>query len=131
MLAQSSQPLWREALGARLRRLRKHQRLTLNDVAQEAGLSSQYLSEIERGRKEPSSEMIAAITGALGITLVELTVQVVDELRRDTLSFVGFAPSASPADTTVLPPSSDVLTGFTAQGSSLSPSADVQLSVAA
>lgn len=131
MLAQSSQPLWREALGARLRRLRKHRRLTLNDVAQEAGLSSQYLSEIERGRKEPSSEMIAAITGALGISLVELTVQVADELRRDTLSFVGFAPSASPVDTTALPPSSEALPALTSHTISAGPSAAVQLCVAA
>ncbi|HIW98874.1 MAG TPA: helix-turn-helix transcriptional regulator, partial [Candidatus Nesterenkonia stercoripullorum] len=106
-------------------------RLTLNDVAQEAGLSSQYLSEIERGRKEPSSEMIAAISGALGITLVELTVQVADELRRDTLSFVGFAPSASPADTTVLPPSSEALPAPTSHTISAGPSAAVQLCVAA
>lgn len=88
-----AEPLWREVLGARLRRLRRHQSLTLTELAQKAGLSPQYLSEIERGRKEPSSEMIAAITGALGITLIELTTQVADEMQRDTLSFIGFAPS--------------------------------------
>lgn len=86
------EPLWREVLGARLRRLRKHQQLTLHDLAAAAGLSPQYLSEIERGRKEPSSEMIAAIAGALGIGLVDLTLEVADELRRDTLSFIGFSP---------------------------------------
>ena len=58
-----------------------------------AGLSPQYLSEVERGRKEPSSEMIAAITGALGITLIELTAQVTDEMQRDSLSFIGFSPT--------------------------------------
>ncbi|WP_322479845.1 helix-turn-helix transcriptional regulator [Nesterenkonia sp. HG001] len=87
------EPLWREVLGARLRRLRKHQGLTLHELAAEAGISPQYLSEIERGRKEPSSEMIAAVSGALGIGLVDLTAEVADELRRDTLSFIGFSPA--------------------------------------
>jgi transcriptional regulator with XRE-family HTH domain len=45
-------------------------------------MSPQYLSEIERGRKEPSSEMIAALAGALGITLTGLTQQVAGDLRR-------------------------------------------------
>jgi transcriptional regulator with XRE-family HTH domain len=45
-------------------------------------VSPQYLSEIERGRKEPSSEMIAALAGALGITLTGLTEQVAGDLRR-------------------------------------------------
>ena len=45
-------------------------------------MSPQYLSEVERGRKEPSSEMIAALAGALGTTLIGLTEQVAGELRR-------------------------------------------------
>ncbi|WP_460691055.1 helix-turn-helix domain-containing protein [Nesterenkonia suensis] len=91
------EPLWRDVLGARLRRLRQHQGRTLHELAAEAGLSPQYLSEIERGRKEPSSEMIAAIAGALGIGLLDLTVEVADELRRDTLSFIGFSPATGHA----------------------------------
>ena len=51
------------------------------ETAARAGISPQYLSEIERGLKEPSSEMIAAIAGALGITLLDLTRQVADDLR--------------------------------------------------
>lgn len=90
---QSAQPLWREVLGARLRRLRKLRGLTLTELAAEAGVSPQYLSEVERGRKEPSSEMIAAISGALGLTLVELTSHVADELQRT--SFTSQIPSAS------------------------------------
>jgi DNA-binding XRE family transcriptional regulator len=76
------EPLWREALGQRLRALRVDQRETLSETASRAGISAQYLSEIERGRKEPSSEMIAALAGALGITLIGLTEQVAGELRR-------------------------------------------------
>ena len=89
---QPSQPeaLWREVLGRRLRALRQDQRETLGQTAGRAGISPQYLSEIERGRKEPSSEMIAALAGALGTTLIGLTEQVAEDLRREQ----GIAPSA-------------------------------------
>ena len=76
------EPLWREVLGQRLRTLRLDQQETLAKTAGRAGISPQYLSEIERGRKEPSSEMIAALAGALGTTLTVLTEQVADDLRR-------------------------------------------------
>jgi transcriptional regulator with XRE-family HTH domain len=62
--------------------LRQDQDETLTETAGRAGLSPQYLSEIERGRKEPSSEMIAALAGALGTTLTDLTEQVASDLRR-------------------------------------------------
>ena len=76
------EPLWREVLGRRLRVLRADRDETLAQTAQRAGISPQYLSEIERGRKEPSSEMIAALAGALGTTLAELTFAVTEDLRR-------------------------------------------------
>jgi DNA-binding XRE family transcriptional regulator len=76
------EPLWREALGRRLRALRQEQQETLSETAARAGISPQYLSEIERGRKEPSSEMIAALVGALDTTLIDLTEQVTGDLRR-------------------------------------------------
>ena len=76
------EPLWREVLGRRLRVLRQEQQETLSETAGRAGISPQYLSEIERGRKEPSSEMIAALAGALGTTLIDLTEQVAGDLRR-------------------------------------------------
>src|SRR5271169_3841626 len=78
----AQEPLWREVLGQRLRTLRLDQQETLAETAGRAGISPQYLSEIERGRKEPSSEMIAALTGALGTTLIGLTEQVTDDLRQ-------------------------------------------------
>jgi DNA-binding XRE family transcriptional regulator len=77
-----AEPLWREVLGQRLRALRADREETLAETAGRAGLSPQYLSEIERGRKEPSSEMIAALAGALGTTLTGLTEQVAGDLRR-------------------------------------------------
>lgn len=77
----AAEPLWREVLGERLRELRRDEGETLAETAGRAGISPQYLSEIERGRKEPSSEMIAALAGALGTSLGELTTQIADRLR--------------------------------------------------
>ncbi|MFD6400157.1 helix-turn-helix domain-containing protein [Nocardia sp. NPDC060249] len=79
------EPLWREALGERLRALRLEQRSTLVDTAGRAGISPQYLSEVERGRKEPSSEMIAALAGALGTSLGDLVAQVAESMRGHAL----------------------------------------------
>src|SRR6266550_2969515 len=85
------EPLWREVLGRRLRLLRQEQQETLSETAARAGISPQYLSEVERGRKEPSSEMIAALAGALGTTLIDLTEHVAGDLRRQ----LSLAPRAS------------------------------------
>ena len=79
---QAPEPLWREVLGRRLRALRTSRDETLAQTAERAGISPQYLSEIERGRKEPSSEMIAALAGALDTTLIDLTTAVAQDLRR-------------------------------------------------
>ena len=70
------EPLWREAVGQELRDERQDARRTLADVAKDAGVSTQYLSEIERGRKEPSSEVLQAVIGALDLRLVDLTIRV-------------------------------------------------------
>ena len=74
------EPLWREAVGHELREERQDAGRTLADVAEEAGVSTQYLSEIERGRKEPSSEVLQAVAGALGLRLVDLTGRVARRL---------------------------------------------------
>ncbi|MDU0294805.1 helix-turn-helix transcriptional regulator [Saccharothrix longispora] len=76
------EPLWREALGRSLRAAREERGSRLVDIAERAGLSPQYLSEIERGRKEPSSEMIAAVTGALGLDLADLLTGIAGDVRR-------------------------------------------------
>src|ERR1044072_7245414 len=65
--APQPEPLWREAVGQELREERQDAGRTLADVARDAGVSTQYLSEIERGRKEPSSEVLQAVSGALGL----------------------------------------------------------------
>ena len=61
--------LLREAVGATLRAARTEQSRTLRDVARDARVSLGYLSEVERGQKEASSELLAAICSALGLTL--------------------------------------------------------------
>ena len=61
------EPLVRELYGRVLRDARRDQDRSLEDVAAEVGMSKQYLSEIERGKKEPSSEMLRAVCGALGL----------------------------------------------------------------
>jgi len=78
------EPLLRNVIGARLRAIRLERGRTLVETAARAGISPQYLSEIERGRKEPSSEMIAAIIGALGVTLFDLTAGVSIDLSSTT-----------------------------------------------
>jgi transcriptional regulator with XRE-family HTH domain len=77
------EPLWREVLGSRLRALRTDRGETLAQTAERAGISPQYLSEVERGRKEPSSEMIAALAGALDLTVAELMADAAEDLRRN------------------------------------------------
>ena len=65
-------PLLRATLGDVLRRTRLQQRRTLADVARAARVSMPYLSELERGRKEASSEVLAAVCDALRIELYDL-----------------------------------------------------------
>src|SRR3954463_4958949 len=64
--------LLRHVIGATLRRIRLDDGRTLREVSQAANISMPYLSEIERGRKEPSSEILAGICAALGLTLLDL-----------------------------------------------------------
>ncbi|MFG3419773.1 helix-turn-helix domain-containing protein [Micromonospora sp. NPDC048063] len=74
--------LLRRVIGGVLRRLRLRQGRTLREVAEAAGVSVPYLSEVERGRKEASSEVLAAICRALGIHLSDLLEEARDDLRR-------------------------------------------------
>ena len=75
-----SRPLLRTMLGERLRRTRRAQGRTLSDVSRVARVSVPYLSEVERGRKEASSEVLAAICDALWIDLSELLAGVAHDL---------------------------------------------------
>ena len=73
----------RQVVGETLRALRLRQRRTLREVSSAARVSLGYLSEVERGQKEPSSELLAAICGALDVELSELFREVTDTLYRE------------------------------------------------
>ncbi|MEU0844222.1 helix-turn-helix transcriptional regulator [Streptomyces sp. NPDC005962] len=78
------EPLWRDVVGDVLRRERRAQRRTLKDVADAARISMPYLSELERGRKEASSEVLAAAARALGLGLADLLALAQAEIIRLT-----------------------------------------------
>jgi transcriptional regulator with XRE-family HTH domain len=71
-----AKPLLRTMLGDVLRRRRLEQGRTLADVARAAKVSMPYLSELERGRKEASSEVLAAISAALGTDVWDLLAEI-------------------------------------------------------
>ncbi|WP_446219121.1 helix-turn-helix domain-containing protein [Micromonospora sp. IBHARD004] len=72
--------LLRRVIGDALRARRQGQHRTLREVSSAANVSLGYLSEIERGQKEPSSELLAAICDALGARLSELLREVSDHV---------------------------------------------------
>jgi transcriptional regulator with XRE-family HTH domain len=72
--------VFREVLGAELRRVRQLQGRTLRDVSAAASVSLGYLSEVERGEKEASSEMLIAICGALDVRLSVVLATVADDV---------------------------------------------------
>lgn len=84
--------LLRRQIGAVLRGRREQQRRTLRDVAGRAGVSLGYLSEVERGVKEASSELLSAICRALDVRLPDLLVEVADALHRAELAETGLTP---------------------------------------
>lgn len=76
--------LLRDALGETLRDARTRQSRTLRDVSTAANVSLGYLSEVERGRKEASSELLASICDALEIRLADVLDTASHNLRIDT-----------------------------------------------
>ncbi|MGC0373239.1 hypothetical protein RKD28_000755 [Streptomyces sp. SAI-229] len=78
------EPLLRDLVGDVLRSERLAQERTLKDVADAARISMPYLSEVERGRKEASSEVLAAAAQALGLGLGDLLTRAHGELVRVT-----------------------------------------------
>lgn len=73
--------LLRRLLGDALRRNRLRQARTLREVSASARVSLGYLSEVERGQKEASSELLAAICEALGLRLSDVLREVSDGLE--------------------------------------------------
>jgi transcriptional regulator with XRE-family HTH domain len=88
--ADRREPLLRDLVGQTLRRERLAQGRTLKEVAEAARISMPYLSELERGRKEASSEVLAAAARALGLSLGDLLIRVHSRLAASS----GTAPAA-------------------------------------
>jgi XRE family transcriptional regulator, stress-response regulator len=101
----------REAVGEALRRRRLAQGRTLREVAEAAGVSLTYLSEVERGRKEASSEVLEAVCAALRLGLAELFFEVAETLaaaEAAPVPAIGFLPprpraAAAPAPAPMAP----------------------------
>ena len=74
--------LMRQVIGEELRRRRNEQSRTLRDVSRDAQVSLGYLSELERGQKEASSELLAAVCAALETPLSVLLAGVSTEVAR-------------------------------------------------
>lgn len=95
--AERTEPLLRLLVGGTFRRRREEQGRTLASVAADARVSIAYLSEIERGRKEPSSEVLMAVCHALGMRLADLLTEAADELHAAELRRTRRTAPARPA----------------------------------
>jgi transcriptional regulator with XRE-family HTH domain len=105
--------LLRHLLGDVLRRLRLRQGRTLREVSAAARVSLGYLSEVERGQKEASSELLAAICSALETPLSQVFREVSDnfalaELQSEPVLAGAREPSLVPAAGTQIPASAPV-----------------------
>lgn len=99
--------LLRELLGETLRRRRRAQKRTLRDVSKQANVSLGYLSEIERGHKEPSSELLASVCGALRVRLSEVLAEVSREVAAHEKQDEGPAPQGRSVAVLPLPREKD------------------------
>ncbi|NGO68960.1 helix-turn-helix domain-containing protein [Streptomyces boncukensis] len=88
-------------LGAFLREQRRNAKLSLRQLADAAGVSNPYLSQIERGLRKPSAEILQQLAKALRISAETLYVQagILDERDRDDLLQVPAAIMADPSIT--------------------------------
>ncbi|CAB4335256.1 MAG: helix-turn-helix domain-containing protein [Actinobacteria bacterium] len=84
--------LLRHVIGEQLRRKRQEQHRTLREVSRSAQVSLGYLSEVERGQKEASSELLASICNALGASLSDLLIDVSAEVARRESKFETLVP---------------------------------------
>jgi transcriptional regulator with XRE-family HTH domain len=99
--------LLREVLGDVLREARITQGRTLRQVSDAARVSLGYLSEVERGRKEASSELLSAICDALDVPLSQLLTDAGEQFARQEAAVPANAPSAANIDAStkvVIPP---------------------------
>ena len=98
--------LFRRSLGDVLRGLRVEQGLTLRDLSAAARVSLGYISEIERGQKEASSELLASLCGALDVPLSDVLRDVSDLVAAEES-----VPTIEPVTITSLPRAAETRTG--------------------
>ncbi|KAA1251466.1 helix-turn-helix transcriptional regulator [Mycobacterium simiae] len=99
--------LVREVVGDVLRGARTSQGRTLREVSDSARVSLGYLSEVERGRKEPSSELLNAICEALHVPLSEVLIVAGERMARQergTAAAVSTGDVIDPSTKVVIPP---------------------------
>jgi transcriptional regulator with XRE-family HTH domain len=93
-------PLMREVIGDVLRGARTSQGRTLREVSDSARVSLGYLSEVERGRKEPSSELLNAICDALDVPLSAVLTGAGERMASEELAAYG-GPTGGASGTTI------------------------------
>jgi len=76
----------KEYIGRTIRDERVRQNLAVRDVCTTAGVSVGYLSEVERGMKDPSSKFIYEVSHALGMTMSELLLRTLTTIEMDNRS---------------------------------------------
>lgn len=93
------EPLLREALGMTLRGFRADKGVTLRELAGIANVSPGYLSELERGSKEVSSELLAAVCHGLGTSVSEVLLEAAGNMAMQSMNdeLAATAPAASEA----------------------------------
>ena len=94
-IKERSMPLLRHEIGEVLRDVRQRQGRTLREVSHSARVSLGYLSEVERGQKEASSELLASICAALDIPVSAMLREVADRIAELEGNF---APDTVPAE---------------------------------
>jgi transcriptional regulator with XRE-family HTH domain len=95
--------LLREVIGDVLRQARTEQGRTLREVSDDARVSLGYLSEVERGRKEASSELLSAICGALEVPMSRVLSDAGEELARQERVPTASAANIDVATKVVIP----------------------------
>ena len=102
--------LFRRLLGDVLRSERMHQGMTLREVSAAARVSLGYISEIERGQKEASSELLASLCSALDLPLSHVLREVSDAVaEQEALALQTLAIEATPIQVPTRAASSDVV----------------------
>ncbi|MGN6130433.1 MAG: helix-turn-helix domain-containing protein [Nocardioidaceae bacterium] len=95
--------LFRRLLGEVLRAQRIRQGRTLRQVSADARVSLGYISEIERGQKEASSELLASLCAALDVPLSEILSEVSDAVAMEEAALAVALEDVS-IETSSLPP---------------------------